>query len=44
MKITILGGGAMATACAVLLSEQPDHTVTIWARNAEYAAQMVRDH
>ncbi len=44
MKITILGGGAMATACAVLLSEQPDHSVTIWARNAEYAAQMARDH
>ncbi len=40
MKITILGGGAMATACAVLLSEQPDHSVTLWARNAEYAAQM----
>jgi len=44
MKITILGGGAMATACAVLLSEQPDHSVTIWARHAEYAAQMARDH
>ena len=43
MKITILGGGAMATACAVLLSEQPEHTATIWARNAEYAAQMARD-
>ncbi|MHC4880230.1 MAG: NAD(P)H-dependent glycerol-3-phosphate dehydrogenase [Planctomycetota bacterium] len=40
MKITILGGGAMATACAVLLSEQPDHSVTLWARNAEYAARM----
>lgn len=43
MKITILGGGAMATACAVLLSEQPDRTVVIWARNNDYAAQMQRD-
>lgn len=43
MKITILGGGAMATACAALLSEQPDRPVFIWARNAEYAAQMQQD-
>lgn len=32
----------MATACAVLLSEQPNHQVTIWARNPEYAAQMAQ--
>ena len=40
MKITILGGGAMATACSVLLAEQPGHSVSIWARNPDYAAQM----
>ena len=40
MKITILGGGAMATACSVLLAEQPSHSVSIWARNPDYAAQM----
>lgn len=40
MKITILGGGAMATACSVLLAEQPEHSVSIWARNPDYATQM----
>lgn len=40
MKITILGGGAMATACSVLLAEQSDHSVAIWARNPDYAAQI----
>lgn len=39
-KITILGGGAMATACGILLSEKPDQQVTIWARNPDYAASM----
>ena len=43
MKITILGGGAMATACAAVLSEQTDRTVTIWARNPDYAEQMQRE-
>lgn len=38
--VTILGGGAMATACAILLTEQPHCQVTIWARNPTYAAQM----
>ena len=28
-KITILGGGAMATACSVLLAEYPDQLVAI---------------
>lgn len=40
MKITILGGGAMATACSVLLAEHPNHSVSIWARNPEYASRM----
>jgi glycerol-3-phosphate dehydrogenase (NAD(P)+) len=43
MKITILGGGAMATACAVVLSEQTDRTVTIWARNPDFADQMQQE-
>ncbi len=42
-KITILGGGAMATACSVLLAEHPDQKVAIWARTPEYAEQMQRD-
>ncbi|OYW13470.1 MAG: glycerol-3-phosphate dehydrogenase, partial [Planctomycetales bacterium 12-60-4] len=39
-KITILGGGAMATACAILLAERADQSVTIWARNRAYADEM----
>ncbi len=38
--VTILGGGAMATACAVLLAEKPEQRVTIWARNPDYARSM----
>jgi len=43
MNITILGGGAMATACAVVLSEQPGRSIRLWARNPEHAAQIERD-
>ena len=39
-KITILGGGAMATACGILLSEKPEQDVTIWARNPTFVRQM----
>lgn len=39
-KTTILGGGAMATACSVLLAEHPGQSVAIWARNAQHAAAM----
>ena len=39
-KVTILGSGAMATACAVLLAEQPHQEVSIWARNPSHAEQM----
>jgi glycerol-3-phosphate dehydrogenase (NAD(P)+) len=39
-KITILGGGAMATACAILLAERDDQQVTIWARNPDHAKNM----
>jgi glycerol-3-phosphate dehydrogenase (NAD(P)+) len=37
-KTTILGSGAMATACSVLLAEHPGQSVSIWARNATHAA------
>lgn len=40
MKITVLGGGGMATACAVVLSEHPWLRVTLWARNPEFARAM----
>lgn len=36
-KTTILGSGAMATACSVLLAEHPGQTVAIWARHREHA-------
>ncbi|MDA1214999.1 MAG: NAD(P)-dependent glycerol-3-phosphate dehydrogenase [Planctomycetota bacterium] len=39
-KITILGGGAMATACSIILAEQVETDVTLWVRNAEYALAM----
>ena len=39
-KFTILGGGAMATACAILLAEKSHQQVTIWARNPDYARDM----
>jgi glycerol-3-phosphate dehydrogenase (NAD(P)+) len=42
-KITILGSGAMATACSVLLTEHTGPAVTIWARSAERAAELARD-
>jgi glycerol-3-phosphate dehydrogenase (NAD(P)+) len=42
-KITILGGGAMATACSILLAERPDQEVAVWARTSAHAEQMQRD-
>ena len=40
MKITVLGGGGMATACAILLAEHNDQQVSIWARNPAHAEQI----
>ena len=40
MKITILGSGAMATACSILLAEHADQEVAMWARNPHHADQM----
>ncbi len=36
-RTTILGSGAMATACSVLLAEHPSQSVAIWARNPDHA-------
>jgi glycerol-3-phosphate dehydrogenase (NAD(P)+) len=40
MKISILGSGAMGTGLAVLLAERSGRGISLWARNAEYAAVM----
>ena len=39
-QVTILGGGGMATACAILLADHPEQRVTMWARNETYAQEM----
>ena len=38
--IAILGSGAMATACSVLLSENAGQRVRMWVRNPEHARDM----
>jgi len=42
-KIAILGSGAMATACSILLADHADQDVAIWARNPDHAGQMAHD-
>jgi glycerol-3-phosphate dehydrogenase (NAD(P)+) len=39
-RVTVIGGGAMGTACAIVLSENPDQQVALWARNPDHAAEM----
>ncbi|HVW00536.1 MAG TPA: NAD(P)H-dependent glycerol-3-phosphate dehydrogenase [Planctomycetaceae bacterium] len=39
-KVTVLGSGAMGTACAILLAEHPGQPVALWSRDAEYAREM----
>ncbi len=39
-RITVLGSGAMGTACASILSQKPDTEVRLWARNAEFAREI----
>ncbi len=39
-KITVLGSGAMATACSTLLADHPGQTVSMWARNPKYAHEI----
>lgn len=38
--ITILGAGAMGTACAMVLAENPDCRIRLWARNPLFAEQI----
>lgn len=35
--ITVLGSGAMGTACALVLAQQPERQVRLWARNPTFA-------
>ena len=39
-KITVIGSGAMATACAIVLNENSDQHVAMWVRNPLYAEQI----
>ncbi|WP_437205891.1 NAD(P)H-dependent glycerol-3-phosphate dehydrogenase [Planctomicrobium sp. SH664] len=39
-KTTILGSGAMATACSILLADHADQEVTIWARTEESSREL----
>ena len=39
-KIAILGSGAMATACSILLAEHKGQRVSLWARDPEHARRM----
>ena len=40
MKVTILGDGAMGTACAILIATKPEHRVSIWSAFPEQAREM----
>lgn len=40
MKVTVLGDGAMGTACAILVGSKPEHPVTIWSAFPEQARVM----
>lgn len=41
-KVTVLGSGAMGTACSVLLTDRPGRSVTLWSRSPAHAAEMVQ--
>ena len=32
----------MGTACAIVLAEKPEQRVSLWARNADHASEMVK--
>jgi glycerol-3-phosphate dehydrogenase (NAD(P)+) len=40
-KITVLGSGAMATACSILLAEHAGQNVALWARDADHAREIL---
>lgn len=39
-KVTIIGSGAMATACSILLAEHAGQEVALWIRRPEQAGEM----
>jgi glycerol-3-phosphate dehydrogenase (NAD(P)+) len=41
-KITVLGSGAMATACSILLAEHVGQTVSLWVKNPQHARDMAK--
>ncbi|MBY0586863.1 NAD(P)-dependent glycerol-3-phosphate dehydrogenase [bacterium] len=43
MRITVVGDGAMGTACALLLAKKSDLEVSLWCQFAENAEAMRRD-
>lgn len=38
--ICVLGGGAMGTACATVLAQDPQHNVHLWVRNPTFASHI----
>ena len=42
-RIAIFGAGAWGTAIALSLSRQPGHSVTLWSRSPEHAAQLLAE-
>jgi len=42
-RLTILGSGAMATACAIVLTEHPDQSVSMWCHEASQAEELNRE-
>ncbi|QDT64229.1 NAD(P)H-dependent glycerol-3-phosphate dehydrogenase [Calycomorphotria hydatis] len=43
-RITVLGGGAMGTACASLLADKEVHEVRLWVREPELAQNIAHHH
>lgn len=39
-SVCVMGGGAMGTACAVVLSAKPEHSVNLWVRNPTFASHI----
>jgi glycerol-3-phosphate dehydrogenase (NAD(P)+) len=42
-RIAILGSGAMATACSLILNENENQEVSIWGRNSEHVDAICQD-
>lgn len=39
-SVCVLGGGAMGTACATVLSARSEHSVNLWVRNPTFASHI----